>query len=120
MVGVAASVVIKPHANTRKIEVLFALGLNVAKMNQNTQITPEERSDITGKVVRSGKMVSAPTTDKLLLCLLETVQDLLTTVQDLKKEVAALRASNDTSKDLLHSIITPYTFHGSAMKVHKV
>ena len=90
-------------------------------MNQNTQITPEERSDITGKRVHTGEnVVTTPTTDKLLLCLLETVQDLLTTVQDLKKEVAALRASNDTSKDLLHSIITPYTFHGSAVKVHKV
>jgi hypothetical protein len=88
-------------------------------MSQDTQITPEERSDITGKVVRSGKMISAPTTDKLLLCLLETVQDLLTTVKDLKQEVSTLRASNETIKEILYSLITT-SFHGSAMKVHKV
>lgn len=83
-------------------------------------MTPEERSDIAGKVVNSEKMISAPTTDKLLLCLLETVQDLLTTVKDLKQEVATLRASNDTTQNLLSSMITTSHGMGYCLKVHKV
>ncbi len=78
-----------------------------------TQITNEERTRIqTQSTVYHNETVHDPMTQKLLLCLLETVQGL-------SEEVKSLRKTNEEMQKILKSIVTQ-TMVDSYVKVHKV
>ena len=68
----------------------------------DTQLTPEERKLIrTQNTDYHNETVKDPLSQKLLLCLLESVQDLT-------EEVKTLRKQNETMKNILESIVVQH------------
>lgn len=83
------------------------------QMSENTRMTSDERKVIqtTNSTTFYGEMVRSPMTDKLLLCLLETIQEL-------KEEVTELKKINQNTSRMLQEIMTTTYMQGTAVKVH--
>lgn len=72
-----------------------------------TTLTAEERKKIQGRSTEFyNETVNDAVTHKLLLCLLETVQDLTGEVKSLRKETASLRSSHERTERILNAVLT--------------